>query len=74
MEQTVHSSIRSMFYRLSSTFLSSKRGVSFFFLSTFLSFPLLVSLAGKGRECVFGCTVWENQYADRVVRDIRRKV
>jgi hypothetical protein len=35
---------------------------------------LLVSLAGKGRECVFGCMVWENQYAVRVVRDMRRKV
>jgi hypothetical protein len=35
---------------------------------------LLVSLGGKGRECVFGCMVWENQYAVRVVRDIRRKV
>ena len=35
---------------------------------------LLVSLAGKGRECVFGCMVCENQFEDRVAEDIRRKV
>jgi hypothetical protein len=50
----------------------------FFFEERKTSIPLfsslLVSLAGKGRECVFGWMVWENQFADRVVEDIRRKV
>jgi hypothetical protein len=35
---------------------------------------LLVSLAGKGRDCVFGCMVRENQNEDRVAEDIRRKI
>ncbi len=35
---------------------------------------LLASLAGKGKECVFGCMVCENQFEDRVADDISRKV